>query len=426
MNKIISCLLVLCIRATGISQVNDSTGRVDSVIIPESQTLDLQFLIVEAMVNNPEIQAATHQMDVMEARVPQAHSLDDPQLKYMREEWTDGTYTNLEFMQTVRFPSKLSTQGKLAEIRAEHAHHDHLEKINEVVARLKSAYYELWFIQQNAVLDQENARLLGQFLASAKTRYVVGEVAQQDLLKAQVELSRVNNELITLRQQELSAKVMLMATLNRSPKDTLGFAIIPEEVVPPAPLDSLTTFTLTNRSMLKHDSLSVDEGRTGLSLAKQEYIPDLQFSLERATIPATGFSGWRIRAGITIPFAPWTLGKANARVEEANAAIMRAEATYKASRNMVLATVSDLYYRAVAGTRQIAAYRNSILPQARQALNSSQAAYQTGKADFLMLIDSYRTLVDFTKEYFMTRMQFEQTVAELERAVGSHNILSSR
>ena len=105
---------------------------------------------------------------------------------------------------------------------------------------------------------------------------------------------------------------------------------------------------------------------------------------------------------------------------------MRAEATYKASRNMVLATVSDLYYRAVAGTRQIAAYRNSILPQARQALNSSQAAYQTGKADFLMLIDSYRTLVDFTKEYFMTRMRFEQTVAELERAVGSHNILSSR
>src|SRR5437879_6873737 len=119
MNRIIFCLLVLCMKATGFSQVNDSTGRVDSIIIPESQTLDLQFLIVEAMVNNPEIQAATHQMDVMEARVPQARSLDDPQLRYMREEWTDGTYSNLELMQTVRFPSKLSTQGKLAEIRAE-------------------------------------------------------------------------------------------------------------------------------------------------------------------------------------------------------------------------------------------------------------------------------------------------------------------
>ncbi|TLY27646.1 MAG: hypothetical protein E6K56_11200, partial [Ignavibacteria bacterium] len=80
-------------KATGFSQVNDSTSRVDSIIIPESQTLDLQFLIVEAMVNNPEIQAATHQMDVMEALVPQARSLDDPQLRYMREEWTDGTYS---------------------------------------------------------------------------------------------------------------------------------------------------------------------------------------------------------------------------------------------------------------------------------------------------------------------------------------------
>src|SRR5712692_2810350 len=105
MNKIMCCLLVLSIKASGFSQVIDSTSRVDSIIIPESQTLDLQFLVAEVMVNNPEIQAATYQMDVMEARVPQARSLDDPELKYMREEWTDGTYANLELMQTVRFPS---------------------------------------------------------------------------------------------------------------------------------------------------------------------------------------------------------------------------------------------------------------------------------------------------------------------------------
>ena len=96
---------------------------------------------------------------------------------------------------------------------------------------------------------------------------------------------RVNNDLIALRQQELSAKVMLMAILNRSRKDTLGFAVIPEEVISPAPLDSLINFALMNRSMLKHDSLSIDENRTQLSLAKQEYIPDLRFSLERVTGP---------------------------------------------------------------------------------------------------------------------------------------------
>ena len=417
-----SFFLLIIMLGSGIQ----ARGQEDSLVIPESATLDLQFLVAEAMLNNPEIQAASHQMDVTEAKVPQARALDDPELKYMREEWTDGTYSNLELRQMIRFPTKLWTQGKLAEIRAEHAHHDHLEKINEVIARLKSAYYQLWFVQQNIVLDQENVRLLRQFTNIAQTKYQVGEVSQQDVLKAEVELRKISNELIALRQQELSAKAMLMAILNRAPKDTLGYSVMTEEVVAVAPLDSLERFALANRSMLKHDSLSVDESRTELSLAKQEYIPDFNVSLERATIPVTGFSGWRVRVGISIPFIPWTLGKANARVEEANATIKRSEAVYNTTRNMVLSSVKELYYRADAGRRQLESYRISILPQARQALNAGQVAYQTGKSDFLMLIDSYRTLVELTKEYFMVRMQYKQTIAELERAVGTHNILYTR
>ncbi len=396
-----------------------------------SDTLDLNDLVLEALRNNPEIQAAAHQMDVMEAKVPQARALEDPQLQYMREEmpgfrWNEATYSKLELMQMVRFPTKLSTQGKLTEIRAEHAHHDHLEKINDVIARLKSAYYELWFVQQNMVLERENVRLLRQFTNIAQTRYAVGEVTQQDVLRATVELTTIGNRLISLRQQELSAKAMLMAILNRPPSDTLGFAIIAEEIVPVIPLDSLQTLALQNRSMLKHDSLSVDESRTELSLARQEYIPDLRFSLERVTGPVDGFRGWTIRAGVTVPFAPWTLGKASARVEEAQAAINRSTAIYNASRNMVLSIVKDLYYKADAGKRQLDAYRTSILPQARQSLDASQAAYQTGRTDFLRLIDSYRTIVDLTKEYFMTRMQYEQTKADLERGVGAHNIFYSK
>src|SRR5437867_1362937 len=100
-------------------------GQVDSLMLPPPQTLDLQFLVAEALITNPEISAAVSQMDVMEARVPQARALDDPELKIMREEWTDGTYNNLELMQSVRFPSKLSTQGKLPEIQAQRAHQDH-------------------------------------------------------------------------------------------------------------------------------------------------------------------------------------------------------------------------------------------------------------------------------------------------------------
>jgi outer membrane protein TolC len=85
---------------------------------------------------------------------------------------------------------------------------------------------------------------------------------------------------------------------------------------------------------------------------------------------------------------------------------------------MVRSTIRDLYYRAEGERRQLATYRKTILPQARQSLNASMAAYQTGKTDFLMLLDSYRMLVELGMDALMHRMEFEQTVARLEREIG--------
>src|SRR5437764_2151 len=100
-------------------------GQADSILIPESQTLDLQFLVAEALINNPEIQASSYQMDVMDAKVPQARSLADPELTFMSEEmpgfdYSQAMYHRWELSQMFRFPSKLSTQERLAGIRAEH------------------------------------------------------------------------------------------------------------------------------------------------------------------------------------------------------------------------------------------------------------------------------------------------------------------
>ena len=267
---------------------------------------------------------------------------------------------------------------------------------------------------------------MNQLAQIARIKYGVGQVPQQDVLKAQLEIASMTNDLTALRQQELSAKAMLMATLNRAPKDTLGFAVVPEEVTFAVSLDSLERMAIQIRPMLRHDSLSITESQTELSLAKQEYVPDFKVGIERVTSPIDGFNGWSITAGITLPFAPWTLGKASARAEEASAAIKRTTATYNASRNMVLSNVRDLYYKAAAGKRQLDMFRTVIIPQAEQSLSASRTAYQTGTTDFLMLIDSYRTLVMLTKEYFMTRMQFEQTVASLERAVGYQSLSALR
>ena len=163
-----------------------------------------------------------------------------------------------------------------------------------------------------------------------------------------------------------------------------------------------------------------------LALAKKEFLPDFLLGIEYMTTPHSDFTAWSLRAGITLPFAPWTLAKANARVEEASISITKAQETLNNSRNMVLSDVSDLYFKAESVKEQLANYSNNIVPQSKQALQSSLIAYQTGRTDFLMLIDSYRTLVELSMDELMLRMRFEQTIAELKRAIGYADIFLTR
>jgi outer membrane protein TolC len=386
-------------------------------------TLDLNQLVHEALRNNPGLKAADYNREVMEERANQAGALDDPQLQYMREEmpgfrWNEAMYSRIELMQMFRFPGKLSTQEDIADIEAEHAHHDLMEKVNDVLVSLRMAYFDLWFSQQSLALNGENRNLLQQFAKIAQTRYVVGDVARQDVLKAQVELARLENQVAILRQQERSAQAMLVALLNRPLGDTLGVAVVDQESVTLPALDTLQQLALQFRPMLWHDSLSVEENREMLSLAKAEFLPDFTLGIEYVTTPISDFTGWSVRAGITLPFAPWTLLKANSRVEEASISITMAQETLNNSRNMVLLNVSDLYFKAQSVKEQLTNYSQAIIPQSRQALQSSLLAYQTGRTDFLMLIDSYRTLVELSMEELMLRMQFEQTIAELKRTIG--------
>lgn len=411
------CIVIVCLLPLRV------LGQTDTLVLPEPTVMNLESVLDEAMLNNLDISADASEMVARDAKIGEAGVLPDPELTYTQMEmpgfrWNEAMYSRLMLQQMIPFPSKLGTERDIARIFAEHAHHDHLEKIDQVLAEVKSAYFELWYLQQNIVLESENSRLMSQFLKIAQTRYGAGLATQQEVLKAQVELSMIHNGLITLRQKELSAKSMLMALLDRTASDTLGYAVVPEEVAFSMRLDSLLGAGLAQRPMLVHDSLVIDEGKLMLSRARQQYYPDFRLGLEHVSYPVLGGTSWSISAGITLPFMPWSLGKNSSQVDETVASIDKSRELYRSDRQMVANNIRDLYYKADAAKKQLDSYRSGILPQARQSLSASLTAYQNGKTDFLMLVDSYRTQVNLTKEYFMARMQFEQAVAGIEREIG--------
>ncbi|MEK7669797.1 MAG: TolC family protein, partial [Bacteroidota bacterium] len=361
----------------------------------ETQSEELQFLVIEALTRNPEVAAATIQMRVAERRIPQASALDDPQLIFKLMEipganFNQATYANVELMQMIRFPTKLSKQRDIAVVQAEHAHHDHIERELEIVARLKSTYAMLQYARAALRLNQENQKLLEQIQTAATTQYSVGKASQQDVLKTSVELAKLRAEEASLQQEVITAESMLRALLNRPTTSPVGeLEILPVEPLR-QPLDTLLYYASVNRPMLIHDSLTVVESNLNLDLKQQEYLPDLKLSLEYVRMPVAMENRWSFNAGITIPFAPWTLSKASSRVEEAEAQTLVQQSNLQWSRRMVDALIREAYAKVKAAEFEVYTYEKTILPQSEQSVRAQLTEYQTGKTSFIMLLDSYR------------------------------------
>jgi outer membrane protein TolC len=388
----------------------------------------LDALIQEALQNNPELRAFDAGRQVAAARIPQMSSLDDPRFDIEIEEAPRSTpfkssewrFVNFGISQMLPFPGKLAKARKIAAIDAEHAHHDYEEKELEIVEQIKVAYFNLYFIQRGRTVNQENTDLMKHFVGIAKTRYAVGIVMNQDVMKANVELARLANEQITLQQEEEIAAARLNILLNRSPQSPLGIAALPERKTASFDLDELQQTALAHRPMIHHDALSVTQSRFANDLAKRQYWPDLDLSLKYVTSPLEGFNGWTAMAGFNLPVAFWSSKKYRGAIAETEAAARMKEAMLNNSRNMVKLMVREALVKAQSAQRSVELYRNTILPQAEQALQATIAGYQTGQTDFLMLLDSYRMLQMFKLEYHEAEAMQEMSLAELERAVGKN------
>ena len=377
----------------------------------------------EALRRNPEINAARHRIGIADGRASQAGSLSPPTLTYMRDQmtgfnWSEAMWDQWDLMQMVMFPTKLSTQSAIGSLQRSQSVQEFDEKGAEICSRVRSVYAEFWSLQQSAALMRENVALMKQFAELARNRISVGTASLQDALKAEVEAAKMENQLTGIEQKEMGMAAMLSALTGRPAGDRIGKAVLPALAGRPVLLDTLQALAVAQRPMLRRDSLMVEEGNLMVSMAKKEYLPDLTLGLRYYRYVNVDQRAWSVMAGISIPFAPWALGRASGRVEEAEAGLLTSRASYDASRAMVLASVTDLYHRAESAWQQLKTYNDRIIPQAHDALISGVTAYQTGKTDFLMLIDSFRMNLELSMEAIMTRMQFEQSSAELGRAIG--------
>lgn len=388
-------------------------------VLAADPPLPLGPLIDEAIKQNPSIQSAKNRWESSKAIIPQVKTLPDPELKLGYQQIPavspiEGAIYGVG--QQIPFPGKLKLRGEVASRQAGRIEQEYQATRLAVVARVKEAYYDLHFVHQAIEIVDRNKLLLIQFEKTAKARYAVARAAQQDVFRAQVEISRVLDRLAVLEQEKESLHAAINRILNRPPGDPLGrpddVALTPLNLQ----LSDLNQRAQNYSPILLAFGKSIERGEQAVALAEKEYFPDFGFNAFGLRNNRINTNGYQITLGIRIPLYYTT--KQRKGVQEALATLSSAKADWMTSRQDVLFRVKDAYVRAKRAERLVKVVGLAIIPQATLALQSAQAGYAVGRVDFLTLLNNLLTLQENELELHGERVAHEKAIAQLEEMTG--------
>ena len=382
--------------------------------------IDLPGLIGELERANPEIKAARQRWEASKAVVPQVQTLPDPrlQLGYQRMPMVPPVVEGAMygFGQEIPFPGKLGLKGEVAQREAERLEQEFNATRLRLIATLKEAYFNLHFVHKSIEIVERNKVLLMQFEKTAKARYSVGQAAQQDVFRAQVEISRVLDRLAVLDQQKESLHAAINRLLNRPPAGPLGAPAEIQTTILTIPLQDLSRRADEFSPALLATAKSIDRSERSVSLAKRQYYPDFDITALGLRNDKINDNGYQVMVGIKIPLFYETKQKQGVR--EALAGLEGAKEDFATTRQDLLFQVKDGFVQAQRAERLITILRDAIIPQATLALQAAQASYTVGKVDFLTLLNSLLILQDSQLELHGEMVNHEKALARLEAVTG--------
>lgn len=422
-------VLIFTIASTWVSAfavVSDAQCASDG----NKEATTLNSLVEEALANNPEIKAARAKWEATTKRPSQVSTLPNPEIgvSYKNVSFNDLTLGENEFAelqfytsQQFPFPGKLDLKGKIANEEAE-AEGELVEATaRRVTADLREAYYDWYLVNKSIDITSKNKGLLENFVKIAESRYSVGKGIQQDVIKAQVEVSGFIERLELLNQKKEILEAKIRSILNRPPDYPLGK---PEEVKKSEfklSIDELYKLIESENPMLSAKRNLIEKNDQALKLAKKEYFPD--FVVELSWFNRGEFTNedpfadeWMAKVGFIVPIYFWR--KESFGVQEAAFQLEEAKEEYNNASLNLSFTVKDRYLTAKTAEKLLDLYSKGVIPQATLSLDSAIAGYQVGSVDFLTLLDNFVRVFNFELAYHNQLAEYQKALARIEEVTG--------
>jgi outer membrane protein TolC len=405
------CIASLCIATTGRAQARSGLGLGD---------------VYRIATKAPKVTAAAALADAAQARISSARRLPDPELQlgFMNRSLPSLApmdplgMTQIQLMQMLPVPGKLGLAGRIASANAAAAKARAVDALWDIRAKAAMTFYDLYAVGAQLEIARETKRILQDVAKISQTMYSVGDAKQADVLRAQVEVARMTEDITRMESMRTTMAARLAAILdieNDTAPSTIRFPILPDTL---PSLDALVAEANRNRPMITAGEQEVRAAESGEKLARKEIWPDLQAGVQY---------GWRrgdmgsermgsLMLGATIPV--YARSRQLKMRDEANAMRVMAAADLAAMRAETRGRIAGLYadFTRSRNLRQL--YVTTVLPQAEGTVTASLAAYRAGSIDFMTLLDNQMVLNRYRQEAITLEADQGKAIAELEMLLG--------
>ena len=391
-------------------------------------TSGLSDYLTYAALGNPGLEAAFNRWKAALERVPQVRSLPDPRFTYryfIQEVETRVGPQQQSFALAQTFPwlGKLALRGDVALAEAAAARQRYEAEKLRLFYRVKDAYYEYYYLARAIAVIREQRDLLTYLEQVARTRYRAAASRHPDVIRAQVELGKLDDRLRAAVALRGPVVARLNAAMGRPVQSPLPWPkSVPHETVGATDGEILAWLREASPE-LKAMAHEAAKEKHGIELAKTDYLPDVTLGVElidtdQAIAHRTPDSGKDpVVATVSVNVPIW-FEKYRAHEREARARHLAALKAKADRENTLSAEVKMVLYKFRDADRKIDLYRHTLVPKARQSLRATQQAFRAGQAGFLDVMDAERVLLEFELSYERALANHAQRLAELDMLVG--------
>jgi outer membrane protein TolC len=378
---------------------------------------DLGGLLAYAREHNPELAAARHTATATLHRSESADTLPDPLLRIEPMDITNGTGdTKFTLMQRLPWYGTRDLRHEVADALSDEAQGQIDATWAELSTRIKQAWANYYYASGSVSLMRQTLDLLDGLEQIARTRYSNGLGQQQDVIRIQLEQTRLQTELIDLQNRQHHSHVRLNVLLSRPGNADLQMPDTLRPMPTPAQLDEATLLTRLDAQnpqlrMADANRRAADHQR---ELQYADRYPDVTLGIA-PTRSNGSFSRWDLMLELNIPLQQSTR---RARESEVEAQLAAADSRKQALLEQKHAQLSEALSALETARRTEQLIANRLLPQAQLSLDATMAGYETGKAGFAILIQAQQQLLTIRQQRLRAQTDMQLALADIENLLG--------